>query len=341
MKTTDAGTNRWLSMIRENADRGSELIKQVLTFARGMQGEQMPVQLKHVLKDMISVLKETLSRAINIKFDISNELWTIMADPTQIHQVLMNICINARDAMPNGGTLTINAKNISLDENYARMDADVHPGKFVLVTIADTGTGMTQRVKERIFDPFFTTKEVGKGTGLGLSTALTIVKSHGGFMNVYSEPGQGTRFSIYFPAAESEHGIDDEKGISALPRGSGEIILVVDDEVNIREVMKATLESFGYQVISASDGTEGLAQYAQHAKEISLVITDMAMPFMDGPTMIRTLRKIDPEFKIIGMSGLLNADQTAELQSLNVSGFLTKPFTAESLLHTIRDAMTA
>jgi CheY-like chemotaxis protein len=200
---------------------------------------------------------------------------------------------------------------------------------------------MTQRVKERIFDPFFTTKEVGKGTGLGLSTALTIVKSHGGFMNVYSEPGQGTRFSIYFPAAESEHGIDDEKGISALPRGSGEIILVVDDEVNIREVMKATLESFGYQVISASDGTEGLAQYAQHAKEISLVITDMAMPFMDGPTMIRTLRKIDPEFKIIGMSGLLNADQTAELQSLNVSGFLTKPFTAESLLHTIRDAMTA
>lgn len=340
MKTTDPETNRWLSMIRENADRGSELIKQVLTFARGMQGERIPVQLKHIVKDLISVLKETLSKSINIKFEISNEIWTVMADPTQIHQVLMNICINARDAMPNGGTLTVTAKNISLDENYARMDADVHPGKFVLITIADTGTGMTPRVRERIFDPFFTTKEVGKGTGLGLSTALTIVKSHGGFINVYSEPGQGTRFSIYFPAAESEQGTDDEKGRSALPRGNGELILVVDDEDNIRDVMTATLESFGYKVITASDGTDGLAQYAQHAKEISLVITDMAMPFMDGAAMIRALKKINPDFSIIGMSGLLNADQTAELQSLNVSGFLTKPFTAESLLHSIRDAMT-
>jgi PAS domain S-box-containing protein len=339
MKTTDADTNRWLSMIRENADRGSELIKQVLTFARGMQGERIPVQLKHILKDLISVLKETLSRAINIKFEISNEIWTVLADPTQIHQVLMNICINARDAMPNGGTLTITAKNISLDENYARMDAEVHPGKFVLITIADTGTGMTPRVKERIFDPFFTTKEVGKGTGLGLSTALTIIKGHGGFINVYSEPAHGTRFSIYFPAADTEQGAENEKGMSAIPRGSGELVLVVDDEENIRDVMTATLESFGYKVITASDGTEGLAQYAQHAKEISLVITDMAMPFMDGAAMIRALRKINPEFRIIGMSGLLNADQTAELQSLNVSGFLNKPFTAENLLHSVRDAL--
>ena len=340
MKTTDAETNRWLSMIRENADRGSELIKQVLTFARGMQGERIPVQLKHILKDLISVLKETLSKSINIKFEISNEIWTVMADPTQIHQVLMNICINARDAMPNGGTLTISAKNIALDENYARMDADVRPGKFVLITVADTGSGMTPRVKERIFDPFFTTKEVGKGTGLGLSTALTIVKSHGGFINVYSEPGKGTRFSIYFPAAESEHGSADDAASKVLPRGNGETVLVVDDEDNIRDVMTATLESFGYKVISASDGTDGLAQFAQRSKEISLVITDMAMPFMDGAAMIRALRKIDPEFKIIGMSGLLNADQTAELQSLKVSSFLTKPFTAESLLHAIRDTLT-
>jgi PAS domain S-box-containing protein len=339
LKTIDPETNRWLSMIRENADRGSELIKQVLTFARGMQGERIPVQLKHILKDLISVLKETLSRSITIKFEISNDIWTVMADPTQVHQVLMNICINARDAMPTGGTLTISAANVTLDENYARMDTDVHPGRFVLITIADTGTGMTPRVKERIFDPFFTTKDVGKGTGLGLSTALTIIKSHGGFINVYSEPGKGTRFSIYFPAAESEHGPEDEKGRSSLPRGEGELVLVVDDEENIREVMTATLESFGYKVIIASDGTEGLAQYAQRSNEISLVITDMAMPFMDGPAMIRALRKIDPDFKIIGMSGMLNADQTAELQSLNVSGFLTKPFTAESLLNTISATM--
>lgn len=339
LKTTDPETNRWLSMIRENADRGSELIKQVLTFARGMQGERIPVQLKHILKDLISVLKETLSRSITIKFEISNDIWTVLADPTQVHQVLMNICINARDAMPGGGTLTISAQNISLDENYARMDTDVHPGEFVLVTIADTGTGMTPRVKERIFDPFFTTKEVGKGTGLGLSTALTIIKGHGGFINVYSEPEQGTRFSIYFPAAESEHRFDDEKGKVSIPRGNGELVLVVDDEDNIRDVMTATLETFGYRVITAADGTEGLAQYAQRSKEISLVITDMAMPFMDGPAMIRALRKIDPQFKIIGMSGLLNADQTAELQSLKVTAFLAKPFTAESLLNAISSAM--
>jgi PAS domain S-box-containing protein len=339
LRSPDTETARWLSMIHENADRGTDLIKQVLTFARGMEGERIPVQLKHILKDLIAVLKETLSKAIHIKFDISGELWTVMADPTQLHQVLMNICINARDAMASGGTLTINAKNIVLDENYARMDIQAQPGRFVLVTIADTGTGMSARVKDRIFDPFFTTKEVGKGTGLGLSTALSIVKGHGGFMNVYSEPGHGTRFSIYFPAAESEHGADADLDSRVLPRGNGELVLVVDDEENIRQVMAASLESFGYRVLTANDGTDGLAQFAQRASDLSIVISDMAMPFMDGAAMIRALRKIDPEIKVIGMSGLLNADQTAELQSLNVAGFLTKPFTAESLLRTIHDAL--
>jgi two-component system cell cycle sensor histidine kinase/response regulator CckA len=339
LKSPDSETNRWLGMIRENADRGSELIKQVLTFARGMEGDRIPVQLKHILKDLISVLKETLSKAIHIKFDIPADLWTVMADPTQVHQVLMNICINARDAMPTGGTLTINVKNVILDENYARMDTEAQPGRFVLVTIADTGVGMTQRVRERIFDPFFTTKEVGKGTGLGLSTALTIVKGHGGFINVYSEPGRGSRFSIYFPAAESEQRGDEDYQSKTLPRGNGELVLIVDDEENIRTVMSATLETFGYQVIDAADGTEGLAQFAQRGRELSLVITDMAMPFMDGAAMIRAMRKIDPMIRIIGMSGLLNADQTAELQSLNVLGFLAKPFTAESLLRMTADAL--
>jgi PAS domain S-box-containing protein len=339
LKTDDPATNRWLNIIRENADRGSELIKQVLTFARGMQGERIPVQLKHILKDLISVLKETLSKSILIKFDIAADTWTVMADPTQVHQVLMNICINARDAMPDGGTLTFNAKNVMLDENYARMDTDAKPGPYVMVTIADTGTGMSQHVKERIFDPFFTTKEVGKGTGLGLSTSLTIVKGHGGFINVYSEPTKGTRFSIYFPAAESELRTEREISAAQLPHGNGELLLVVDDEENIRDVMSATLESFGYRVVQAADGTEALAVHSQRGSELSLVVTDMAMPFMDGPAMIRALRKIDSDLRIIGMSGLLNAEQTAELQSLNVSGFLAKPFTAESLLHTVHDTL--
>jgi PAS domain S-box-containing protein len=335
MRSPGPEIDRWLTMIRENADRGSDLIKQVLTFARGMEGERIPVQLKHILKDLISVLKETLSKSIHIKYEIDNDIWTVLADPTQIHQVLMNICINARDAMALGGTLTIDAGNIVLDDNYARMDSEARPGQFVLIKIADTGTGMSQRVKERIFDPFFTTKEIGKGTGLGLSTALTIVKSHGGFINVYSEPGKGTRFSIYFPAAESEHRHEDVSGVAAIPRGDGQLVLIVDDEENIREVMGATLETIGYRVVNASDGTEALSIFAQRSNEVALVITDMAMPFMDGPSMIRALRRLDPQLRIIGMSGLLNADQNAELQSLNVTGFLAKPFTAESLLHTV------
>jgi PAS domain S-box-containing protein len=339
LKDLDSDTDRWLTMIRENADRGSELIKQVLTFARGMEGERIPVQLRHIVKDLISVLKQTLAKSIQIQFDVGSDMWTVLADPTQIHQVLMNICINARDAMPNGGTLTIATKNIILDENYARMDVEAQPGRFVCITIADTGTGMTKRVSDRIFDPFFTTKEVGKGTGLGLSTALTIVKAHGGFINVYSEPGQGTRFSIYFPAAESEERADIDTREAALPHGNGELLLVVDDEENIRTVMTATLETFGYKVITAADGTEGMAAFAQHGKEISLVVTDMAMPFMDGAAMIRALRKIDPSLKIIGMSGLLNAEQTAQLQSLNVNQFLPKPFTAENLLQSIATSL--
>jgi len=339
LKTADQETQRWLSMIKENADRGAELIKQVLTFARGMEGDRITVQLKHILKDLISVLKETVSKSIRIEFNISNDIWTVLADPTQIHQVLMNICINARDAMENGGTLTITANNIVLDENYARMDTQAQPGRFVQVTLADTGTGMSPRVRERIFDPFFTTKEVGKGTGLGLSTTLTIVKSHGGFINVYSEPGQGTRFSIYLPAAESEHGTDDRISRTALPRGNGELILIVGDEENIRLVVTATLETFGYRVITANDGTDGLAKFAQNSDDISIVITDIAMPFMDGAAMIRALRKISPAQRVIGMSGLLNADQTAELQSLHVNDFLAKPFTAESLLKTINEVL--
>jgi len=339
LKIKDEDTNRWLTMIRENADRGSELIKQVLTFARGMTGERIPVQLKHILKDLVAVLKETLSKSIGIKFDIATDISTIMADPTQVHQVLMNIAINARDAMPHGGSLSINARNVVLDENFVRMDSEVQPGVYVLIDIEDTGIGMSNRVKERIFDPFFTTKEVGKGTGLGLSTAITIVKGHGGFINVYSEIGKGSRFSVYLPAAESEQRVDIGDATRTLPRGGGELVLVVDDEENIRAVMTATLETFGYRAVAAADGAEGLATFARMSEDLSLIITDMAMPMMDGASMIRAMRKIKPDLRVIGMSGLLNPELTTELQSLDVSGFLTKPFTAETLLHTISNML--
>jgi PAS domain S-box-containing protein len=335
----DADTKRWLSIIKENAERGSNLISQVLSFARGVEGARVPLQAKHIIKDLIKVLSETLPKSISVKYNIEPELDLIQADPTQIHQVLMNLCINARDAMPSGGTLTVTAKNLVLDENYARMNIEASPGNYVLITVSDTGVGMTPEVQNRIFDPFFTTKELGKGTGLGLATTLSIVKSHGGFINAYSEPGRGTQFSIYIPSSESESHAETKTDKLTYPKGHGETILVVDDEENIVLVTRGTLEKFDYKVLTASDGTDALAVYAAHRDEIDLVLTDIAMPYMDGVAEIRALRKMDPLLKIIAASGLTTTEQSADLQSLNVNAFLSKPYTAEKLLTTLAEIL--
>lgn len=339
LRDPDTETARWLDIIKENAERGADLVKQVLTFARGMAGDRVTVQLKHIIKDFVGTLKETLPRTIDVKFDIEPELGTISADPTQMHQVLMNICINARDAMPTGGTLKIVAKNVSIDENFARMNIDAKPGDFVLLSISDTGTGMTREVVSRIFDPFFTTKEIGKGTGLGLSTTLTIVKSHGGFLDVYSEPDRGSQFSVYLPSANTPETIDRVDSEDRPITMRNELILVVDDEANIRIVTQATLEALGYRTMLASDGTEGVAAYARHGDEISAVLTDLAMPYMDGEALIRALKKINPDVKIIAMSGLMSAEQTAELRNLKVEAFLSKPFTAGTLFRTVSEML--
>jgi len=242
--------------------------------------------------------------------------------------------------MPDGGTLMIGVENIKIDENYARMNPDARPGGYVQLTVEDTGTGMSEETAKRIFDPFFTSKALGHGTGLGLSTALTIIKSHDGFINVYSEIGRGTRFSIDLPAMEGEVETVVQESASAYRRGNGEVVLVVDDEVNIVQITVATLEHFGYKTISAANGAEALAVYKERQDGVDLVLTDMAMPEMDGPTMIKALRAIDPSIKIVGMSGLMNAEQTAELESLQVAAFLTKPFTAEKLLNEIAEVLS-
>jgi PAS domain S-box-containing protein len=330
---------RWLGMIKENTERGADLVKQVLTFARGFGGERVSVQVKHVIKDLINVLGETLPKNIHVKFEIDPNLWPVSADPTQIHQVLMNVCLNARDAMPEGGTLKIGAGNIEIDESYAQLNPNAKPGAYIVLTIHDTGIGMSADVMGRIFDPFYTTKEVGKGTGLGLSTTHSIVRSHGGFLNVYSEPGKGSSFSIYLPSSEARIDTAARQERVAFPKGRGELILVVDDEGSIREIAKATLEKFGYRVLTATDGADAIGVYAQNENDIALLLTDMAMPLLDGPGTIRAIRRADPEIKVVGMSGILNAEQTAELQSLNVTHFLTKPFTAEKLLTTLADIL--
>jgi two-component system cell cycle sensor histidine kinase/response regulator CckA len=334
----DEETNRWLEIIRESATRGTDLIKQVLTFGRGAEGKHIPVQIKHIVKDLIAVLKETLPRNVTVKQNLASDLGVVSGDPTQIHQILMNLCINARDAMPAGGNLTIDAKNIFLDENFTRTHLEAKTGNYTLVSVADTGTGMTEEVQERIFDPFFTTKEIGKGTGLGLATTLTIVKSHQGFITVDSETGKGTKFEVYFPAAEEFKTEAKTSAVEILPKGDGELILIADDEENIREAARATLEQFDYRVLTAADGAEAIAVFAQNSSEIAVVLTDMSMPLMDGFALIRAVRKLAPPQKIIAMSGLMNAEQIADLQNLNVR-FLTKPFATEPLLKSLAEIL--
>jgi hypothetical protein len=252
----------------------------------------------------------------------------------------MNLCVNARDAMPDGGTLSIVVENLVVDENYARMNIHAHAGPYVAVTVSDTGVGIPPAVLDRIFEPFFTTKEVGKGTGLGLSTVIGIVKDHGGFVNVYSEVGKGTRFKVYLPALEATVTRTAEEGDRHLPQGQGELVLVVDDEAAICEITKASLEAYHYEVMTASDGIEAIALYAQHRDKIRVVLVDMMMPSMDGFTTIRTLHKIDPEVNVIAVSGLNSNQQSALLSGVGVKAFLAKPYTAEKLLRILREVLT-
>ena len=339
LKATDESSKKWLDVLRTNADRGASMVRQVLSFARGVEGERVTLQPKHLIKEIIKILRETLPKSIEINFQVPADLWVISADATQIHQVLMNLCVNARDAMPEGGSISIKAENVLLDENYARMHIEAKAGRFVVISVADTGPGMTAEIQSRIFEPFFTTKEMTKGTGLGLSTALTIVKSHGGFINVYSELHKGSQFAVYLPALDTPGSVDAAAAQTDLPLGHGELILVVDDEQSIREITRGTLETFGYRVLTASDGTEALALYADKKNEIAIVLTDMVMPFMDGPSTIRALQRMNPQVRIIAASGLGTGYRTGEGALEGVSVFLNKPYTAERLLKTLADVL--
>jgi two-component system, cell cycle sensor histidine kinase and response regulator CckA len=230
---------------------------------------------------------------------------------------------------------TITAENRFLDENYSRMHVEAHPGPHVVVTVADTGTGIPSEILDKIFDPFFTTKELGKGTGLGLSTVVGIVKSHGGFLDVRTDVGKGSQFSVFLPTSISAKAANVEQLSRTLPCGNGELILVVDDEAFIREITQATLEAHGYRVISANDGTEALGLYARRSDEVKAVIIDMVMPILDGPATIRALRKLDPHAHVIAVSGLVGSAKAPDVADLGVQAFLPKPFTAERLLTTL------
>ena len=333
--------DRLLDTIETNAQRGSDIVKQLLAFGRGIEGERVVVQLRHIIKDMVKIARETFPKNITITADVPDNLWPILGDPTHSHQVLLNLCINARDAMPNGGALKIIAENVQMDEHYAVQDTEGKQGPFVSIRVSDTGSGIPKEIMEKIFDPFFTTKEVGKGTGLGLATVMGIVKSHGGLVHVYSEVGKGSVFNILLPAAPNATPASEEAVREPLPRGRGETILVVDDEPGILGATCKLLERHDYKVLPAADGAEALTLFSRHRASIRLIMTDVMMPVMDGLALTRVIKKMDPDVKIIASSGLAHDAKFDELRGLGVNAFLTKPYTAEKLLHTLRDLLAS
>ncbi|MBF2007118.1 MAG: PAS domain S-box protein [Chlorogloeopsis fritschii C42_A2020_084] len=335
----DEKNRQLLTILEDNSKRGAELVKQITAFARGAEGKRVPLQPRHLLKEIEQVVKSTFPKSIEICIHIPTpNLWTVLADPTQIHQVLMNLCVNARDAMPNGGTLSISAQNFHVDENYARMNLEAKEGNYVLITVSDTGCGMAPELLERIFEPFFITKEPGQGTGLGLSTLIGIIKNHGGFVKVYSEVGKGSQFQVYLSAIDTL--ATQETDDSQMVRGNGELILVVDDEAYIREITKTSLEDFNYRVLIASDGTGAFSLYAQYKNEITLVLIDIQMPSIDGFQAIRILQKMNPSIKIIAFSGLASNQKLLEASGINVQAFLSKPYTIKKLLDTIKEVLS-
>jgi len=340
MKHRDRESQKILSSIASCAQRGADFVRQILDFSRGVEGQHQIIPPKYLLKEMEQMAREAFPKSIQVESELPKDLWCISGDPTQLHQVLLNLCVNARDAMPQGGKLTLSAENVHVDEIYATMQGDpqIRPGPYVVLSVADTGTGIPPEIKERIFDPFFTTKERTKGTGLGLSTVQTIVKSHRGFLSVYSELGQGSVFKVYLPAALSQAEEAEEES-RALPCGKGDLILLVEDEDELRGATEELLRNCGYRVLAAADGSEAVSLYARYQGEIRVVLTDMGMPVMDGLATIRGIQKMDPEARFIATSGLDHDQALAKSCGAGVKAFLPKPFSARKLLALLREVV--
>jgi two-component system cell cycle sensor histidine kinase/response regulator CckA len=335
----DPRGRRILETLDTSAQRGADMIRQILTFARGAEGERVPLQPAHLIREMQKIAEETFPKSISVRADVGEGLWVVSGQATPLQQVLMNLCVNARDAMPQGGTLSLSAENVSLDERAARSNPKARPGPYVLIKVSDTGTGIPPEVMDRMFDPFFTTKGLGHGTGLGLSTTLSIVESHGGFVDVYSEVDHGTAFNVFLPALPAGSAERAAAAAETAPPGSGELVLVVDDEPSILEITRETLEDNGYRVLTAPNGRAALAAYDRHRGEVRVVLTDMSMPLMDGAATIKALLALDPDARIIACSGLRSDPGAEQVKGLKVKAFLTKPYTASTLLATLQKVL--
>jgi CheY-like chemotaxis protein len=340
LKVSDDSGQRLLTMLEMNAERGAQLVRQVLAFGRGAEGDRVMVQPLHIAREIEQIVSDTFPKTLSFELENERDPWTVTGDPTQLHQVLLNLCVNARDSMPNGGKIILRIENVVLDETFCSMNHGSKPGSYLAISVSDTGSGIPANIRDRIFEPFFTTKDIGKGTGLGLSTSLGIVQSHGGFINLTSEIGKGSTFKIYLPANPVlVAGPSTAAKRAGLPLGHNELILVVDDEQPILNVAKSTLERFGYRVLVAMNGAAAVSTYALERDSIAVVVTDMAMPIMDGPAMAVALKAINPAVKIIGSSGMDGGGILAAAANVGVVEFIPKPYSAETLLRAIARAI--
>jgi signal transduction histidine kinase/CheY-like chemotaxis protein len=329
---SDPEVRACLGEIKAAVDRAVDLTKQMLGFARRGKYENRPTSVAELVDDAASMVRRTFDRAINVQCETESQL-VVMGDRPQLHQVLMNLCINARDAMPDGGSLTITATEYVVDEANASMLSFLSPGAYVVIMVTDTGCGMDEDTCSRAFDPFFTTKPPGKGTGLGLATVYGIVQNHGGHIQCASEQGMGTTFRVYLPAVEPKaKSTADTRPVSALvrPRGEG-LVLVIDDEEVVRKSTRRLLSMLGYKVLCAADGLEGVALFKKHHEEITFVLLDLIMPVMGGARAFRAIRDVAPAAKVVVSSGFTDEDQVRELMAGGAVGFLPKPFDHEML----------
>lgn len=329
-----------LDHISASVERGADMVRQLLTFARGMEGKKLRVDIEALLASMQRIVHDTFLKSIEMRVTIAPDIWTLRGDATQLHQLLLNLCVNARDAMPAGGTLSVRVENCVISAATVGAERELRAGSYIQLTVQDTGSGMPASIVDHIFDPFFSTKVLGKGTGLGLSTSLAIAKAHGGNIFVVSTVGRGTSVTVYLSALQnSTNGVAPAPRVH-LPSGRGELILVVDDEEAIRRVIQSTLAMFGYRVIPASNGVEAIQQFHAHHADIALMLTDMMMPGMDGSATIHAIRQLQPTLPIIVTSGLTSPEQLHAIHDLQVDHILPKPFTVEQLLTMLHQILT-
>jgi PAS domain S-box-containing protein len=325
-----------ITIINQAVQRGAALVRQILTFARKTDIEFEPFDLTDLIHELISMLRQTFPRIISFTENIEKYIPYLYADRTQIYQALLNLCVNARDAMPNGGSITIEAKKQSLELVQGRF-AEANQNSYICISVTDTGEGMDEATRLRVFEPFFTTKEKGKGTGMGLSVVYGVVHAHNGFIDLESEVGRGTIFRLYFPIPViGEQMVKSQQPPESYDIGGTETILIVEDEELLVELVRLMLESKGYKVFSTKDGREAIEIYRQHKEEIALVLTDMGLPEMTGADEFKMLKEIEPNVKVVFASGFFNPDIKSELLQAGARGFLQKPYEANEILKTIR-----